>query len=169
MVKCKILYLNSDFTGKIKTAKIKDGMIKIEDKEFVVGDTKQIDLQGMFCCTPLFIYKWNSLLPISFEQKETKIKSSDIDDKYCEVEYDNNSNKMYLKRELVPIDPDKWDFAKTKLPQMLAQTTGMRFIEQMKKYSGGKKRDVSKTAVLILGIGIIIFFILYSVFVAMGL
>ena len=118
--KCKVLILSSDFTGELKSVKIKDGSVHVDDKEFKIDKAKPFRIKfGKFKKSDTtYLLKWNTILPLQFKP----------------MEIDDNG---YREKTLIPIELEEY---KTQItPDLLEETVSLRFLKQMKKYAEGKK------------------------------
>lgn len=84
--KAKAIFLDSNFTGEIKSVKIEGGNVIIDKTyEHIIDETVPIQIKGVMGSTPMYILKWDSLVPIQFK-KESKIITSDEADKIIQDE-----------------------------------------------------------------------------------
>jgi len=76
--KAKALFMDSDYTAELKSVDADGGSIIIDKKyEHVVDKTKPIILKtGFLSNTPLYICKWDSLVPVKFK-RVTKVVSKE--------------------------------------------------------------------------------------------
>ena len=83
--KAKVLFFDTDYTAEIKDVEIKNGNIIIDnDTEHIVDDIQPMIMKsGLISNTPLYICKWNTLVPIRF-QTVTKRMTADEAEKFAE-------------------------------------------------------------------------------------
>ncbi|MCW1312773.1 MAG: hypothetical protein OH338_05090 [Candidatus Parvarchaeota archaeon] len=75
-MKSAFLLFHTDYTTELKFANVKDGVARIEDKEIVVDKAKPLILKTRFASVPLYLFKWDSLVPI--EPKDLRIYETEI-------------------------------------------------------------------------------------------
>lgn len=76
MVKSAFLFFHSNYTTELKFADVKDGIARIENKELVVDKAKPLMLKTRFSTIPMYLFKWDSLIPI--EPKDFRIYETEI-------------------------------------------------------------------------------------------
>ena len=167
----KALVFNTDFTVEHKKVKIKDGYITVDDKEFPVDGIRPVIMKkrGRYR-EPLYLLKWDCLLPAQFELKKDNLSSKDLMSKFKmnqEPEHDK-----YTYKRLVPIIPE---FRKTKmqhsglqnpmtiLPSTLKDTTDMRFLKGMKNYvEGGGGKPKPMQIIIMFALGMLLMFLMFN-------
>lgn len=172
-INAKVLMLDTNYIGEIKKCKVVGGSLFIGDREYFVDDINPIQLKGMFGSIPLYICKWDSLIPANFviksekkmidEKTESKIKS------IGKIIRSKGNEKLFAEfRELKSVEPV---FMKTKLPQLMRSTMDMRFLEQLSRYAGEtkKKMDISKGMIIAFIVGTVLIFALYGMYASGGL
>jgi len=159
----KAIILNTDFTGEERRINVKDGMVKIDDKTFLVDKAKPIRVKGRFGKEyNLYILKWNKIIPMTFKVKETVIE----DKNYIELE-----PNQAIKYELEPVDINfKSPEELKELPQLLTLIHDMHWLEGLGKYpakSSEKKKERKLTRLhlflIFLGISAIANFLYFYV------
>lgn len=75
-MKSAFMLFHTDYTTELKMAKVKDGIARIENKEFVVDKAKPFILKTRFSTIPLYLVKWDSLIPI--EPKDLQVYETNI-------------------------------------------------------------------------------------------
>jgi len=184
-MRVKALLLDTDFIGEIRNTKVKDGRIRIDNKEFRVDKSRPIILKsGFFAKKPLYILKWDSLIPAEYKLKETVVSPADIEKFTVEIPDEKGMNnfigknngmdseqikkkmeEMYdiKKYHLRSLEPLSTEFYKTKItPSVLTETADMRFIKSMKKYIDKRGFEFGNIIFIIMIIGIILFGILMA-------
>jgi hypothetical protein len=177
----KQLLFDSDFTAEYKGEDIKDGSITIDKLEFMVGKAKPllVKKKGFLSrflgtsATPLYLLKWNILLPAHFKVDEKKGKLNVLKDKIQsedlkkdiekKIEKDKSlGDREFVFRELVPMDvefpvnkPDEKGNYLT--PEMLRSTVDMRFLKGLKDYAAPKGKKNFMNILFIGGIIIVVF------------
>lgn len=121
------MILDTDFSGEIKKAEIKDGKVTINNKEWYVDKAKPFMLKGLIP-RPLYILKWDNVLPLEFEveEKNTVLKNETTGETFTMV-----------KKQLVPLTETKFQEKYKQMPELLKETQDLRFLKSMKKYAGG--------------------------------
>lgn len=151
-IKGRGLFFHTNFDAEFKKIKINDGSVIIDDKEFFVSDMKAINLKTSTGVKPLYLFRWDSLLPAGFFKKKETIEYAQTgDDKTDRRNYHKFYKKLkshghkgkgiesnkFIYEGLSIVNPK---FLKTKLsPSLLRETGDMRFLKNMKKYAGGEK------------------------------
>jgi hypothetical protein len=150
-VKARALFFHSPIEAEFKKIKIKDGTIVIDNKEWDVGKIRSINLKSGTGVRPLYLLKWNSLIPAQLEERTDEISYKPTGD----VENDGKSYLKFWKRLKKSghtgkeIETNNWvykriasvplTFLKTKFsPELLHATADMRFLKNMKTYAQGK-------------------------------
>jgi hypothetical protein len=175
-MKVACLVLHTDFIGEICDGDVHDGKLLVKKnktvKEFVLSVPKTDDdgktrwkdvkpfslVRGKFGgVKPLYIVKWNSLYPVAFEVREG-VK------KYVDPSTQEEIDISFQNLEVV-----KPEFKDTKiLPELLGETTDLRFMKGMKKYSvegDSPMRGIFLFAgifLLLAGAGYLIYYFLFS-------
>ncbi len=75
-MKSLFILLHSNYIAEIKKSTIKDGFVRIEDKEFMVDNVKPFLVKTKWGALPLYIVKWDTLYPL--EPKDFNIYESPI-------------------------------------------------------------------------------------------
>lgn len=75
-MKSLFLLLHSDYLAEIRRSEVKDGVARIEDKEFIVDYAKPFLVKTRWGALPLYVLKWDTLTPL--EPKGFKIYESPI-------------------------------------------------------------------------------------------
>lgn len=177
----KQLLLDTDFTGEFKNNEIKEGSINIDKLEFIVGKAKPILIhkKGLLSrflgssVTPLYLLKWNTLLPAHFELEEKKGKLKELKSRIQSEEVKKDINKKmekdkalgdreFIFREIVPL---KVEFPVNKpdengnylTPEMLRSTVDMRFLKGLKEYAQPKGKRNFMNIIFIGGIIMVVF------------
>jgi hypothetical protein len=163
-IKARALFFHSPNEAEFKKVKIRSGTIIIDDKEWDVGKIKSINLKSGTGVRPLYLLKWNSLIPAQLEERVDEIS-------YTPTGNIENDGKSYLKfwsrlkksgHTGKEIESNKWiykriasvpiTFLKTKFsPELLHSTTDMRFLKNMKTYAQGKGGGGSTNILYLLG------------------
>lgn len=144
MSKAVALIFDTDFTSEMRDVKVKDGKIVISDKEWVVDKTTPFQHKTAFGMRPLYMLKWNSLIPLEWNVVSEERTFTD----------DKGNSYVVEARDIKPVDYKeiKWEPSKI-LPAMLRQTGEMKFLKNMK--SGTEKPDITESLVKILPVIII--------------
>lgn len=122
----KVLLLESEHEGFLKNGKLKNGLLEVDDKVFYVDDAVPINIKGKFGkYEPLFIVKWNSLVP-----------STDIHDVIGFHRSAKAGNPSSKKEEFIK---PKFDENPPFTPEMAKKLVGMKILGNMirVKSSGG--------------------------------
>lgn len=163
MVKAKALVLESNFSGTEVDFEVEGGFSKIDfDKEhkyeFFLDKSKPLRVtfkKGFGEDTKdFYILSWNSLVPLEFEEKVETVNKEDVD-KFAEekemTQHDKENMKKSIEiieknkgqkiksfeyRWLSPITIGKTHWSNTELPAIIRETGDMRFLKQLKTYSG---------------------------------
>jgi hypothetical protein len=162
-MKSKFLIFDTNHHAGYETMDIKDGKVSKDDKEWIVDKAKPVLLEkaGFFSrflgasLMPLYLLKWNILLPVDYELKETKMKfdellnSANLTDGMKKELQDilkkdeKVKDSTWVLKELVAMDvkfpradAKENEFAVT--PEFLKSTADMRFLKNMKNYAGGE-------------------------------
>jgi hypothetical protein len=143
-MKAAALIFDTDFTAEMHDVKLKDGKIQYADKEWVADKTTPFQLKTSFGMRPLYLLKWNSLIPIEWAVVESEKKFTDEEGKTYGV----------AVKDIKPLDfkEIKWEPSKV-LPAILRQSGEMKFMRGLK--GGGEKGDIAETIGKILPIVII--------------
>ncbi len=150
-IKSKALILESDTEGRIINVNVKNGKIYTDDGIFIIDmfkhKIKPIILNTFFGKKTLYILKWNSIIPCSFDIKENTEKINKIN---------------FIKREIVPLE---LKFVKTELPETIKNSFELEFIKSFSKYSTKSKIKLDNKFFIV---GVIVFFIIvYAVIYSM--
>lgn len=113
---------------------IKDGKVTLKDGEHIVDKTHPFLLKAGLSSKPLYLMKWNSLYPMTFEIKDktTTLKNEATGESFT-----------MTQKELVPVDPKFYegkgegDKSLQYNPKVLKDTQDQRFLRGMTKYAGG--------------------------------
>lgn len=171
--KGKVLFFDTDYTAEFKDVEIKGGNIIVDNNtEHIIDNTTPIILKtGIISNSPLYICKWNTLVPIQFktvrkkmtpEEAETFAENND----FVRIEHINQQTKGkgWLRRKLkerknyYPTTnveyktPSMYEYRKLEMvdidlekikisPALLKETNDLRFLKNMKKYAMGKDAD----------------------------
>ena len=141
MAKSMFLLLKSNNHGKMVKAKINDGCVIIEGKQFVIDSSSPIMLEKGMGVTPLYILKWSSTVP------STNINKKDG------VQYVDEFNIPAERKK--PQFQDKYDMT----PEMLRKIMGMKILGNMIKTN--KTRDLTGI-LMILGVAVAIALIVFG-------
>lgn len=183
----KFLIFDTNHHAEFCTKEVKDGKITINDKEWVVDKAKPLLIpKGGFLSRffgdsimPLYLLKWNILLPVDFEIQSKKMK---YDEMLSLVKDEELKEKLSnLAKEDVKVKDSTWelktldamdvkfpradakenDFAIT--PEFLKSTSDMRFLKNMKNYASGEGTKFNKKRIMdIAFIGGMIIFVFIS-------
>lgn len=63
-MKSAFVLFHSNYIAELKFANVKDGIARIGDKEIVVDKAKPFMLKTKFSSVPLYMVKWDSLIPL---------------------------------------------------------------------------------------------------------
>jgi hypothetical protein len=142
------LFFDTDFTAEFVRAKIKNGKVLLKDGEHIVDKTKPFMLKSTLAPRPLYLMKWNSVYPMTFEVKETIQILKDVE---------TGKEFQLSKKELVPADTSFYEKGGAGYSPEILKTTGdVRFLKGMKKYSEGKGMEAKSIITIILFIVLII-------------
>jgi hypothetical protein len=151
----KVLLFNTNKEAKLITVPhTKDGAIIIGDKKFYVNDEESdfLLLQKRFGYEPLYLLKWDCILPgkVKFEEKDVEMS-----EKLNELK-SNISGRPVVKRYISTVTFTR-DAKNT--PESLYKTETLKILGGMLKV----KREVKHFAPLIFGLimGIMITFIMF--------
>jgi len=75
-MKSLFLLLHSNYIAELKKATIRDGCVRIGNKEFIVDQVKPFLVKTRWGALPLYVVKWDTLYPL--EPKDFKIYESAI-------------------------------------------------------------------------------------------
>jgi hypothetical protein len=172
----KVLLLNTDYTGEVKSCKVKDGKIILKDKEFIIDKTIPISVKKRLGKEDIYICKWDCLVGAEYKLNETEIerdklieelKKDGFNDKEIqkvineinEYELENKLKiKKFVYKKLVPTQPI---WIKTAYPEILKETGKIRFIKSLSKYSSGFGFDIGKIAILFIVAFVFLTFFIY--------
>jgi len=161
-MKNKYLIFDTNHHATFDTLEVKNGKTVTEDKEWMIDKAKPILLakRNIFSrflgesLTPLYLLKWNVLLPVDFEIKEKKLKYNEMLDavkdedlkrklKALSDEDTKVQESTWIFRELVAMsvvfpkaEAKEDEFAVT--PEFIKSTVDFRFLKNMKNYAGGE-------------------------------
>jgi hypothetical protein len=153
-MKAKAIIFHSDFTGELKTVWVKNGTVRVDDKEFFVEKNEPFVIKtGLGSGKPFYLLHYNSLYPAGFESIREEIKYKKTDDEgknilsyinFVKVLRKNGYKEKvvpkndFVLKTLKPLQPEF--YKKGYSPQLLSNTTDLRFLKQMKQYvTPGKK------------------------------
>lgn len=193
MAKAKGIVLDSDFSGTEVNLKIKSGFAVVDDdkdnrKEFFLDRSRPIKVRSeksMFKNDNYDFYflTWKSLLPVEFKNVDVRINENSLEkelkakgiteDELRKINRNISNFKSetgleptkFLYREMRPVVIEKNHWAKTELPTMVREVGDMRFLKQLKTYSGGGSSGgggIGRWGALLLGIAIMAGFIIYA-------
>jgi hypothetical protein len=132
-MKSAFLFFDTNFTAKLVKKKVKDGKVVIENGEYEVDKTAPFQLKSFFGSCPLYLMKWNSLYPMTFETKEEVSSDAQV----IKSIFDGKHIQM-ARKELVPVKPEFYEKGGIGYsPQALKTTADVRFLKGMKKYGEG--------------------------------
>ena len=161
-MKARHLIFHTDHTAEFVDGEVADGSMSNQDKEFIMDKAKPIlikkrGLFGRFFAGhyPLYMLKWNILLPAQMEVREKIGKLDELLDGIESPKMKKKMEKMmkndetfkqykdqkFIFRELVPMPvafpkPDVGEGKSLITPEMLQSTHDMRFLRNFKKYAG---------------------------------
>lgn len=175
-MKAKAIIFHSDFTGELKSVRVKDGIVTVDDKNFFVEKNQPFMIKtGIGSGKPFYLLHFNSLYPAGFESTEDRIeyKKTDNEEKNA-ISYLNFVKRLrksgYKKKEipnhpfiLKELKPLETSFYKTSYsPKLVSQTTDLRFLKQMKQYVTPGKKMGMLPVILAFIFGVVwIFIVLY--------
>lgn len=81
MVKTRILFFDSKNEARLKKVKVKDGMVDIEGKSYIVDASVPLHLKTRFGFVPLYILKWDSIVPAT-NINPAKLPATRVDPKF---------------------------------------------------------------------------------------
>lgn len=137
MAKSLFLLLSANNHGKLVKAEIHDGVVNIENKQFMVDTASPILLEKGLGVKPLYILKWSSTVPATNMHKINSVQ-------YVE------DIKLPTERRR-PEFRDKYDMN----PEMLKNIMGMKILGNMIKTKAPSKLG-SWVWILVGGLGIIL-------------
>jgi len=138
------LFLDTNWTAEIKRAKIKSGKVVLADGEHILDKTTPFQLKSFFGTRPLYLMKWNSLYPMTFEVQEKTSTFKDVE---------TGKEIQMTTKELVPVKTEFYEKGGAGYsPEILKTTQDVRFLKGMKKYAEGAPRDWKNIASWVLGI-----------------
>jgi len=113
----KVLLFNSHNEAIMRNVEVKDGVIEVEGKRFFVGAYTPLLIKGRFGYEPLYILKWDSLVPSKnlnplkpellkklFEKhkKETNEEKGERKNSNAVLVEPEWDNEAFLKKKLTP-------------------------------------------------------------------
>jgi hypothetical protein len=154
-IKASAIIFHTDFIGELKKVKVNEGTITLGDKEWFVGKIEPFMIKtGISSARPFYFLQHNSLYPAGFRREKEVIEYEKVsgNEEQTARNYQifiKKLRKKGMKRKLIPpvdkfifrtLKPLTPEFYKTKHPpELLGETTDMRFLKQMKKYMLDKK------------------------------
>jgi len=128
--KPKALFFHTNYIAEMKDIEIKDGKIKVENKEFIADRVKPFFLKHKGKLVPLYLLYWRVIEPLNFDVVERKLPEGDY------IEYKQRPIVKELKQlEFKAKEPDKKDI----LPELLDLITDMKFLKNLGKYPRGEE------------------------------
>jgi hypothetical protein len=148
--RANFLMFDTDFSAELMTGKIVNGKVILGETEHFVDKTPPFHLKKGLGTRPLYLMKWNSIYPMTFEVQEKK----------GTINFPDGTTKEIISKDLVPVSTEFYEGKAEKgyNPELLKTTSDTRFLKGMKKYSEGGgfelKGSLSKILlVVILGAG----------------
>lgn len=150
-IKGRAILFHTPNEAVFKKIKISDGLVIVDDKEFMVNKIHAINLKSGTGTRPLYMFSHHSLIPAGFEERNDTIDFEPTGDEKTDIknyiEFVKKLKKAghtgkvietnkWVYNRIVPI---KTKFLKTKFsPHLLKELGEMRFLKNMKTYSQGK-------------------------------
>jgi hypothetical protein len=145
-MRAAFLLFDTDFTAQLVRKNIKNGKVVLKDGEHIVDKTKPLILQSGLGTRPLYLVKWNSIYPMTFELQEKTTVLRDEAGKEFKL----------ISKELIPVKTEFYEKGGAGYsPEILKTTQDVRFLKGLGKYSEGG-RDMRTTMTWVLGIVIFI-------------
>jgi hypothetical protein len=123
MAKAMFLVLHANNHGKFVSAKIQDGCVIIDNKQFFVDQSNPILIEKAISMKPLYIIKWSAVQPATNMNPQGKVPEAD------KGVVQHLSPSPIKPDKMVPSFKDKYDVT----PDMFRKIMGMKILGNMIK------------------------------------